>query len=206
MNIAERAGGVGVAIMMHKTSYEIEIDNLVELHQKLSFLIDQQQEQIRRRQQHVAKLSTRCDGVLAGCDELLAGLSGQFSKNATRDMKKSFTELAKSWATVNAEMDHSAALTEEIIATSAEIMATQVKISQAHKRREAALPEFRMWASLTQRSEPAPQSFGIADKASDANKGDRALSPLPKPTTAPIDPSSAVGDAVLRHRPDTRSF
>lgn len=187
--------GPGVYAMTFRTQYEIETDTAVELSGKLRRLVEQRQQQLqhlqrqlqqRQLQQHqlFGKIAAKVDNLhkdtsLADLVELSA-------------MIKSFNAGPVELAGLDKSMD--------------EILAAQAELKKALDRRDAAFPEFRMWF-LAQHCgpAPAPRSFCIADKASDASKGERALSPLPKPTTQ-MDPSLTVGEAVLRRRPDRRSF
>ncbi|WP_441260830.1 hypothetical protein AB7008_43060 [Bradyrhizobium sp. 521_C7_N1_3] len=214
MNIVERVGGIGVAIMAYKTTYEVETDVAVELSRKLCDLenqrqtaIERLQEQLQRRQRQLQKFSSSCDGLDKSATSLMKRLSRESRQSLTTSafassfdgLTRDFTELSELSKTISKHIC-------SISSIQGEMIATQGELKKALDRRDAAFPEFRMWWMAQHCGPmPAPPSFGVADKSTDGSKGDRGLAPLSKPTKE-VDPSSAVGDAVLRHRPDTRSF
>ncbi|MEY9460572.1 hypothetical protein [Bradyrhizobium ottawaense] len=190
--------GPGVYAMTWRTEYERETDVAVELSRKLCDLekqrqvtIERLQEQLQRRQRQVQKLSSSFDG-------LCKSASSSSFDGLTRDLNKSltdFSELSELSTTISKHISSISSIQEEMIAT-------QAGLKKALGRRDAAFPEFRMrWMAQHCGPAPAPHSFGVAEKSTDASKGNRGLAPLSKHTTA-VDPSSAVGDAVLRHRSD----
>ncbi|MBR0760718.1 hypothetical protein [Bradyrhizobium japonicum] len=197
MNIVERVGGIGVAIMAYKTTYEVETDVAVELSRKLCDLADQRQAATKRLQQMVQRRQQQLKKFSSGCNDLRKSATSSSFDDLSRDLNKSltdFAELSELSTTISKHISSIGSIQGEMIATQAEL-------KKALDRRDAALPEFRMWM-LAQHCgpTPAPRSFGVADKSTDA-KRDCALAPLSKPTTA-VDLSSAVSDATLRHRPD----